>query len=564
MRFFTFSYKGRPWRFARIALALLCSFVIPLLAQQPDTNSSLPGPGELSQASAIAATNTPATNSPPAVLPAVPATPAPMPVTAPAAEAIPPTPAPAPTSPVTDLLGSVLAALMALASLGGFLLYYCGLTRAKNSGHTSTLLLAGVLFGLTGYWIGGFAVQTGGIGDAHAALAQSLPASERSALNHELGPVAFGHHWGIMGSSGFFLATDDPARNGIATLFLIQAALLAIVLAAALGAALERGRVLAMAFCAYLIGVLIYPLLANWVWGGGWLAELGREFGLGHGVIDLAGAGVVHETAGVMALVIAIVLGPRHGRYGRNKLSNSIPGHNVPFIVLGSIVLLISWMAANAFSCANLATDPASPDPASGAGLAAVNTLLAATGGLIVSFIQASWQKRRPEPARLCRGLLGGAVASCGGAALVDPWAAFVIGGVAALLVQAAMDSLERRRMDDPVGAAAVHGVGGAWGILAVGFFANGTAGYGLNGVTAPVRGLFFGGAWHQLAAQAIGCVTGFVIVYVLGLGCVNLVQKILGNRVELAVETSGLDLPELGALGYQGDVEPEENGPRD
>jgi Amt family ammonium transporter len=440
---------------------------------------------------------------------------------------------------------------MTLASLGGFLLYQCGLTRAKNCGHTSTLLLVGVLFGLTGYWVGGFAVQTGGVGDAHAALAQSLPPAEKSALDHELGPVAFGHHWGIMGNSGFFLATDDADRDGISTLFLVQAALLAIALAAALGAALERGRLLSMAFCAYLIGVLVYPLLANWVWGGGWLAEMGREFGLGHGFVDQAGAGVVHETAGTLALVIAVVLGPRHGGFGRNGRSPAVPGHNVPFIVLGSIVLLISWMAANAFACAG------------GAGLAAINTLLAATGGLVISFVQASWQKQLPEPALLCRGLLGGAVASCGCAGLIDPWAAFIIGGVAGLLVQAAMGLLERKRIDDPVGAAAVHGAGGAWGVLAVGLFANGTAGNGLNGGAAPVRGIFFGGAWHQLAAQVIGCVTGFAVVFLLGYACVGLVQKILGNRVDLATETSGLDWPELGALGYQGDAETEDAAPK-
>jgi Amt family ammonium transporter len=459
---------------------------------------------------------------------------------------------------------------MTLASIGGFLLYQCGLTRAKNCGHTSTLLLVGVLFGLTGYWIGGFAVQTGGVGDAHAALVQPFLPAEKGALDHELGPVVFGHHWGLMGSAGFFLATDagpapdDSSRNSIAVLFLIQAALLAIVVAAALGAALERGRLLAMAFCAYLIGVLVYPLFANWVWGGGWLAEMGREFGLGHGIVDLGGSGVVHETAGTLALVIAIVLGPRHGRFGRNKPSATvIPGHNVPFIVLGSMVLLICWMATNAFACTSLASDAASPGPASCAGLAAINTLLAAMGGLVISFVQAAWQKRRPEPARLCRGLLGGAVASCGGAGVIDPWAAFVIGGVAGLLVQAAMDYLENKRIDDPVGAAAVHGAGGAWGVLAVGLFANGTAGDGLNGITGPVRGLFFGGAWHQLAAQLIGCVTGFAVVCLLGYACVSLVQKILGNRVNLADEAGGLDWPEVGAFGYQGDAEPEDVGPR-
>jgi ammonium transporter, Amt family len=557
MIFVTALCGGKPWR--SFAFVLCCFFsAASLLAAQTETNSDISNPGQVGTDSTNAATKTPATNSAPSEAPTTPASIPEPPVV---------TPAPAETAPVISAASqalnagpAILAALMTLASIGGFLLYQCGLTRAKNTAHTSTLLLVGVLFGLTGYWIGGFAVQTGGVGDAHAALAQPLLPAEKSALDHELGFTTFGHHWGIMGSSGFFLATDNPAPESIAILFLIQAAALTIAVAAALGAGLERARLLPMACCAYLIGVLIYPLLANWIWGGGWLAQLGRELDLGHGVVDLAGAGVVHETAGTLALVIAVILGPRHGRFRRNTLA-AIPGHNVPFVILGSMVLLISWIAANAFAGGSLSSDPALPGPASNLSLAAINTLLAATGGMVISFVQASWQKKRPEPARLCRGLLGGAVASSGCAGLIDPWAAFVIGSVAALLVQAAMNYLERKRIDDPVGAAAVHGAGGAWGLLAVGLFANGSAGFGLNGVATPVRGLFFGGAWHQLAAQIIGCVTCFVVVYLLGYACVTLVQKILGNRVDLADEASGLDLPETGALGYQGDAEPEDGG---
>jgi len=120
----------------------------------------------------------------------------------------------------------------------------------------------------------------------------------------------------------------------------------------------------------------------------------------------------------------------------------------------------------------------------------------------------------------------------------------------------------EKRQIDDPVGAAATHGVGGAWGVLATGFFANGTAGRGLNSVDGPVRGLFFGGALHQLIAQLIGAITGFVVVFILGYACLILIQKILGIRVPAADETEGLDWPQIGALGYQGDAEPENNLP--
>jgi Amt family ammonium transporter len=467
---------------------------------------------------------------------------------------------PAPASipkpqPVWNVAGSILGAVMALGSLAGFILYYCGLTRAKNSGHTTTLLLVGALVGLLGFWVGGFALESGGMGDERAALTQVPDPAAASALNHELGF----HHWGFMGSAGFFLATDDASRNSIATLFLAQAAMALIAVTAALGAALERARVLAMAFCMYLVGVLIYPLFANWTWGGGWLAETGRELHLGNGFVDPGGAGVVHQTAGTIALVLAVVLGPRHGRFGRNKPALAIPGHNVPFLVLGSVVLLLSWMAANGFIFGSLPADPSAPASPSSAGLAAINTLLAAMGGLLATFIQTAVQKSKPEPARLCRGLLGGAVASCGCAGLVDPWAAFVVGCLAGVIVQFALERMESRHIDDPSGAAAVHGAAGAWGVIATGLFANGSGGFNLNGVPQAVRGFFFGGGLHQLGAQAIGAVTGFALVYLLGYACVSLVQKILGNRAALDDEGRGLDWSETGALGYQGDTEPEE-----
>jgi Amt family ammonium transporter len=448
----------------------------------------------------------------------------------------------------------ILAALMTFGALGGFVLYFCGLTRARNCGHTSVLLLVGTIFSLIGYWMGGFAVQNGGVGDAHAAVAYSVISGGTNGLDHELGLMVSGHHWGLMGNSGFFLAADPGSISGITALFLGQAALLAIAVAAALGASLERGRLMAMAIVAFLAGTLIYPLFANWVWGGGWLAELGREYGLGHGFVDLAGAGVVHETAGTLALVIAVVLGPRHGRFGRDKAARPVPGHNVPFIIFGTLLLLLSWTATNAFAGTGV-YDFAILS----AGVAAVNTLLAAGGGFLASFFLAAWRKRL-EPAFLCRGLLGGAVASCGCSAMIDPWAALVIGLGAGVIVPAAMAGLEQQRIDDPVGATAVHGACGVWGVLATGLFANGAlSGPGLNGVDGPVRGLLFGGAWHQLAAQALGAAACFVTVFLLGYASLTLIQKIVGARVALSEENEGLDWTQTGALGYQGDDEPEE-----
>lgn len=438
---------------------------------------------------------------------------------------------------------SILAAILTFLSVGGFLLYQSGLTRAKNCSHSATLLLAGVVFGLIGYWTAGFAVAAGGIGDSHATLPMTIPNIDRDALDHELGFTVASHHWGLMGSYGFFLTSDETPNRDV--LFLGQAALLAVAISALLGAALERARILAMAVFSFLVGVLVYPLLANWVWGGGWLAELGHEYGLGHGFIDIGGACVVHETAGTLALVVAMVLGARAGRFGKGK--NSIPGHNIPFVVLGAVLLLVSWMSANSMG---------TQGPT---GLAAVNTVLAAAGGLLSSFFLSGWRKSRPDPTLLCRGLLGGAIASCGAGTMVDSWAAFIIGGVAGLLVQGAVAFLERSRLDDPTNAAATHGMAGAWGALAVGLFANGTGNYQINDVSAPVRGLLLSGDWHQFVAQLIGAVTGFVVVFILGYALLILVHKILGIRVPAADEVEGLDWSQTGTLGYQGEPEPKE-----
>lgn len=534
--------------------------VHPLRAQAVTNTDSIPDPTALETPGATARMS--ATNLPPA--PAVLEIPsAPSPALAPSA------PAPSLSTPLSlsspaaaesslpegpGAGESILAALLSGAAVGGFVLYYCGLTRAKNCAHTSTLLLLGAVFALAGYWAGGFAVQAGGIGDAHAALPGPLVLDERSALDHELGFMAGGHHWGFMGSAGFFLTADPASREAMAELFLAQAAGLVIAVGAMLGAALERGRILAMSVMAFLVGAVIYPLIANWVWGGGWLAGLGRGFGLGHGVIDLAGAGVVHETAGALALAVALVLGARHGRY--NGRAFFIPGHNVPFTILGALLLLLAWTSANAFAPAGSSETGAG---ASTFATAAINVLLGGVGGTLTMVFLNAWRRQRATPARLTRGLLGGAVAMSSGSALFDPWAAVVTGLIAGLLVDGAGLWLERKRIDDPAGTTAVHGAAGAWGLFATGLFANGISGSGMNAVEVPVRGLFYGGAWHQLAAQVAGIVVIFATAFALGGAALLILHKILGNRVRLADEIQGLDWPQVGALGYQPDVEPDE-----
>ena len=510
-----------------------------------DTNMAIPG------ATAEAST---ATNAPGAIPVALPVTNA-----APMSPVLNPVPelSAAPNEPpvhAVPLDWTIPGHLLAFGAVAGLVAWFCGLTRARHCGHTCTLLLVGVMFALVGYWVGGFAMQSGGLGDAHAALPAPPNPAAVSGLDHELGFMAGGHHWGLMGSAGFFLSADDASRAPMTALFFGQLVFLAVAVTAALGGALERARILAVAIISFLAGTLPFfrcSLVANWVWGGGWLAALGREFGLGHGVVDLAGAGVNHLAAGTLALVLAIQLGPRFGRFGRRPAP--IPGHNLPLAILGSVVVLIGLATLNAVAYPGVAGGD------SPAGLAAANTLLAAAGGLAASFVFVLYRSRRLDPVALCRGMLGGAVSAMAGGALVESWAAVVTGAIAGLLVQAVIRVLDRRQIDDPVGVVAVHGAGGAWGLVALGLFANDATGGAINGVSGPVRGLLTAHDGRQLLAQVIGVVVIAGVVFAIGSVVVILTHKIVGIRVELAEETAGLDGPKLGVLGYQGDAEVEE-----
>jgi Amt family ammonium transporter len=465
-------------------------------------------------------------------------------------------PAPAPPAAPSNPGGWIaMGDLLVLAAVAGLVAYFCGLTQARHCGHTCTLLVAGLVFALLGFWAGGFAMEMGGMGDARAALAPS-GAATGGALDHELGFYAGGRFWGLMGSAGFFLASDAETRDAVGGVFLGQAVLVALAVTAALGGALERARILALAIVAFLTGTLIFALPANWVWGGGWLAGLGRG-GLGHGVVDLGGSGVIHLAAGVLALVLALELGPRYGRFGRRPAP--VPGHNLPLAILGSLAVLLGLAAINAVSLPG-ASGAGTPSGDSPGALAAANTLLAAAGGLAASFVLVLYRTRRLDPAALCRGMLGGAVAISAGAAIEEAWAAVLTGAAAGLIVQATMRLLDRRQIDDPVGTVAVHGAGGAWGLVALGLFANGPLTGAVNGVSGPVRGLFTGHDGGQLGAQVIGVLIIGGIVFLLSYVCVSLTHKIVGIRVELADETAGLDEPKLGVLGYQADDELEKD----
>ncbi|HVN63250.1 MAG TPA: ammonium transporter, partial [Candidatus Binataceae bacterium] len=309
------------------------------------------------------------------------------------------------------------------------------------------------------------------------------------------------------------------------------------------GAMAERWKFKAFFVYGLFMSMFLYPLYGNWVWGGGWLSQLGVNFGLGHGHVDFAGSTVVHMTGGVTALAGAIILGPRIGKFRRDGAIGAIPGHNLPMAVIGTLILAFGWFGFNAGSTL-AATDAR-------IGLIAANTMLASAAGALSAMLYLWHRFNKPDIAMACNGLLGGLVSITASCAFVTPDAAVLIGAIAGLLVVWAVMELERRfQIDDPVGAVAVHGVCGIWGAIALGIFADGSYGDGWNGVTGPVRGLLYGDS-GQLVAQLIGVTTNLIVVFGLAMVFFLIVERTIGNRVLAEVEWSGLDALEMGSDAY-------------
>jgi Amt family ammonium transporter len=348
--------------------------------------------------------------------------------------------------------------------------------------------------------------------------------------------------FGVFGAAKFALVSvaHDPSSLAMflfATVFLDTAATIPT------GAMAERWKFSAFLVYGFFMSMFLYPLYGNWVWGGGWLSTLGVHAGLGHGHVDFAGSTVVHMTGGITALAGTLVLGPRVGKYRRDGNILATPGHNLPFTVVGTLILAFGWFGFNAGSTLS-AADPR-------IATIAVNTMLSSSAGALAALLYIWWVGGKPDIGMCCNGLLGGLVAITGPCAFVAPAAAVFIGVVAGLLTPLSVMVLERRfRVDDPVGAVSVHGVCGIWGALALGLFADGTYGSGWNGVEGPVRGLLFGDP-SQLAAQCIGIAANVLFVFPAAYGFFRLLDRVVGNRVPAEVEWAGLDTLEMGSDAY-------------
>ena len=441
-----------------------------------------------------------------------------------------------------NMVWTLLTGFIVMFMQAGFALVETALCRAKNSAHTMTMNFLIYPLGMLGFYVCGFAFMFGGLGAIGTM-------GGYAGLNNELGFHIGDKFIGLLGWKGFFLqgAGYDVA---VFALFLFQMVFMDTTATIPTGACAERWKFSAFTLYGCTVGSIIYPVFGNWVWGGGWLSQLGNLFGIGHGHIDFAGSSVVHLQGGVIALVFAWLLGPRFGKYNKDGSINPMPAHNIPLVILGTFILAFCWFSFNAGS--SLAgTDLR-------ISVAATNTMLASATAAMATTLYMWWFKtKKPDPSMMCNGMLAGLVAITAPCAFVDSIGACIIGIVSGVLVVESVFFWDKRGIDDPVGAISVHGVNGAWGCLALGLFADGKYGEGWNATPGKVVGLFYGGGFGQLIAQTIGVTSCFIIVAILSLIIFKVITALCGGtqRPEQSIEIEGIDIDEMGVHGYHGFV---------
>ncbi len=435
-----------------------------------------------------------------------------------------------------NVIWIILASILVMSLKAGFSLVETGLIRSKNVAHTMSMNFAIYAVSVLGYWAVGFGLMFGGHGPFGSLGEMNAPDSMGSLQ-------FFGLRWDLIGFSGFFLS-GSTGGAAILSIFILQAMFVDTAATIPTGAMAERWRFQACLAYGVCASTLIYPVYGCWVWGNGWLSDLGVMFGWGNGLVDFAGSSVVHLTGGSMALAGAISLGPRIGKFSKTGQVNAIPGHNIPMVVVGTLILAFGWFGLNAgraFDASDLRI-----------GSIAVCTLLATASGCLTSMGTMWISYGKPDPTMSCNGLLAGAVAISASCAYVNPIGAVAIGALAGALVVGSILFFEKALgIDDPVGAISVHGVCGAFGTLCVGLFATGEYGPGLNGVITPPIGLLHGGGFGQLLAQLVGVVANLVWTLPMALLTFAVIERTIGNRVSAGVEVAGLDVPEMGVLGY-------------
>ena len=388
----------------------------------------------------------------------------------------------------------IVAAALVFFMQAGFAFLGAGLIRSKNTTNYLTKSFMDFAIASLGFWAFGFAFMTG------SSAGQ------------------------FIGMSNFFLVEG----NHVDWMFqMVFAATAATIVA---GAMAERTKLQTYLAYSFIVSALIYPIYGHWVWGDGFLGAMGAQ--------DYAGSGVVHAVGGFVALAGAWVVGPRIGKF-INGQAQELPAHSTPFVVVGTFILFFGWFGFNINTGDNI-------------GLNAVNTLLAGATGAVVAMYISLITKGKADILLTCNGALAGLVGITAPVAFVDPWAAVVIGAIAAPIMWASVNFVEKvLKVDDPVGAISVHGVTGLWGLLAVAIFASGADSAVAGGLRSEGTVGLVGGSAALILPQILSIIAVVVWPLATGFALFFLLKFTMGVRVSEEEEIQGLDLSEHGIRTY-------------
>jgi len=415
----------------------------------------------------------------------------------------------------------VVAAVLVMFMQAGFLLLEVGFSRMKNVGAGVAKVIVNFSIASIAYWAIGFALAFGGTGE-------------------------------LWGDSGFFLDVGSTASQAAqqfpildiapispAALLFFQFVFCAVSLAIVWGTTLERIKFGAYVVYAIVFSALLYPIISHWIFGGGWLqANVGMQ--------DFAGSTVVHLMGATGAFAALLLLGPRRGKYTADGKPRAIPGHSMPLVGLGVLILWLGWFGFNPGSTLGVFGDAAAGIGNRFAEIVLVTNLAAAAG--VIAAVAVMYRARKTIDIGMAgNGAIAGLVAITAPSGYVEFWAAPIIGAVAGVIVVVGVLAIEKW-IDDPVGALSAHGLAGVWGTLACGIFTAPRFAE-FNGVGEG--GLWYTGSFHQLGAQALGVGAAFAFVFVFSYGIFFLIKKTIGLRVTPDEEDAGLDISEHGMYGY-------------
>lgn len=392
-----------------------------------------------------------------------------------------------------DTMWVILGAILVFWMQPGFALVEAGMTRSKNTANILMKNFCDFMIGSVLFWIIGFSLM-------------------------------FGTDYGFLGWDGFFFRSNFGNDNlPVPAFFIFQTMFSATAATIVSGAMAERTKFSNYVIYSLLVSAFIYPISGHWGWGGGWLAQMGFH--------DFAGSTMVHACGGMLALAGAIVLGPRIGKYDKQKRSRAIPGHSLTLCALGVFCLWAGWFGFNPCSTLSITGESA----ILGAHVFITTNMAAATGGAAALFY--TWiVDGKPSLSMVCNGVLAGLVGITAGCDCVDIWAAAIIGAVTSCIMCFSVSFIDKKlHIDDPVGAVSVHGVGGIVGTILTGVFVNPA----IDGVEASI------------GTQILGALVVSVWAFVLGMIMFTVLKHTVGLRVNKRIEEEGLDIYEHGEACY-------------